>query len=370
MSGTPRVSVVIKSYNHEAFVAQTIHSILTQSFQDFEIVITDDASIDATVEVIRTFQDSRIDLVVSPKNRGISNAMNATIARARGDYIAILNSDDYALPGRLQKQVAFLDSHPDIAVVFGLPRTVDDCGQPTASYFDFQQALELPDFCRKTWLRQFFVLGSVLCAPTAMVRRSAYAAVGRYDPRLTVLQDLDIWFRFCLGHNMHVMSDEVTAFRIRSNNQNMSAPRPDTHARSQFEHAQIMRKYRNLDPLVLREAFADDLAARQLPPDLPPDRLLFELALTLPSPAHQLFALETLFESAETDADYDRLREVSGSIDVFGLHAMRERDSRLRWLYEASGVAKQREEILQGLLNSPAWRHTAPLRWLKKRLRG
>src|SRR5215470_10311500 len=110
----PKVSVVVKSYNHDAYVGETIQSVLDQSFQDFEIVVTDDGSSDGTPDVVRAFSDPRIHLEVFPHNRGISHAINATIARARGTYIAILNSDDFALPGRLERQAAFLDAHPDI----------------------------------------------------------------------------------------------------------------------------------------------------------------------------------------------------------------------------------------------------------------
>jgi glycosyltransferase involved in cell wall biosynthesis len=145
-----RVSVLIKSYNHAQFVAQTIQSVLDQSFQDFEIVVTDDGSTDGTPDVIRSFADPRISLDVLPSNRGISAAMNATLARARGELVAILNSDDYALPDRLEWQVAFFDAHPDMGAVFTMPKVVDESGAPTASFFDFRTALALPDFSRRS----------------------------------------------------------------------------------------------------------------------------------------------------------------------------------------------------------------------------
>ena len=170
----PTVSVVIKAYNHAAYVRQTIESVLSQSFQDFEIVATDDGSTDGTSNVLRSFGDHRIQVEALPQNQGISAAMNAAIARACGRYLAILNSDDWALPGRLQKQLAFLDNHPGVSLVFGLPRFVDEAGEPTAGFNDFRLPLGFPDFSRRTWLRQFFFANNCLCAPTAMVRREAY----------------------------------------------------------------------------------------------------------------------------------------------------------------------------------------------------
>lgn len=358
----PRVSVVIKSYNHEPFVAQAIESVLGQSCQDFEIVVTDDASTDGTADVIRSFADQRISLAVHARNRGISEAMNATLARARGEYIAILNSDDYALPDRLARQVSFLDARPDVDALFGMARSVDESGSHVANYVDFRQALALPDFSRASWLRQFFLRGNVLCAPTAMIRRAAYERVGRYDRRLTNLQDLDMWVRMIPDHNIHVLDEELSAFRVRDNHGNTSAPRRDTHLRSNFEYAQILRHYRGMDPQMLHAAFAGDLARHSIDPGLPLDTLLAELALAVDSPAHRLFALTTLFESAQTDTDFDRLRRLSGSVDLFGLQRFGELETR------SAATINRLEAVQRRLAGSRSWRYTAPLRWLLNRV--
>lgn len=348
----PRVSVVIKSYNHAQFVAQTIQSVLDQSFQDFEIVVTDDASSDGSPDVIRSFVDPRIKLEVFAVNRGISTAMNATLARARGELIAILNSDDYALASRLERQVAFLDAHPNAGAVFTMPKIVNESSSRAASFSNFQAALTLPDFSRRSWLRQFFFAGNVLCAPTAMIRRSVYAACGEYDPRLTNLQDLDMWVRLAARAPIHVMSDELTAFRIRHGNQNMSAPRSDTALRCQFEYAQILRRFRAMPAQILEEAFAQDLAEKEIDAKAATDIWLAELALTIPSPAHRLFALETLFETAHSDEDLRRLRDRLGTTDVFGLLP-----------------AWKLRESLRRLIGSRSWRLTARLRALLASLR-
>jgi glycosyltransferase involved in cell wall biosynthesis len=126
--------------------------------------------------ILCDFTDPSIRLQVLPRNLGISGAMNATILRARGRYFAILNFDDRALPGRLRRQVGFLEANPDVCLVFGLPQPVDDYGAPAEAYSDFSQPLRLSDFSRRTWLRQFFFTGNCLCAPTAMIRREAYVA--------------------------------------------------------------------------------------------------------------------------------------------------------------------------------------------------
>ncbi len=315
----PIVSVLMKSYNHAPYIRRAIDSILEQSFQDFEIVVTDDGSTDGTADVVRAYRDPRIRLEALAVNRGISLVMNATISRARGKYLAILNSDDWALPGRLARQVAFLDAHPEVAVVFGLPLLVDETGQPMPEAPVFALPFRFPDFSRRYWLRQFFFVGNCVCAPAAMVRRDAYRAVGPYDPRLTNLQDLDMWVRMVLaGQNMHVLLEPMTAFRIRAGQANMSAERPDTRLRTAFETTKILRHFASIDASLFHEVFDGGIA----PVDMShpsPARWVAEIALGDPRPAYQAFALEMLYETARDDADFTRLRVAAGERDVFGI---------------------------------------------------
>ena len=317
----PKVTVVVKSYNHASYIRECIQSALDQDFEDFELVVTDDGSTDGTPEIIRQFSDPRIRLKILPSNTGISQAMNEAIGRSRGTYIAILNSDDFALPGRLAYQVKYLDAHPTISALFGSPLLVGEDSRPTGAQWPHPMPVTKPEKVSRTgWLRHFFLKGNCLCAPTAMIRRESYARAGAYDPRLTNLQDLDIWVRFLLsGLNIILLPEQFTAFRVRENNLNTSAPRPDTRLRAQFEFSRILRHYRLQERESLRQIFAPDIAAGRIGGDMPSHIWLSELALDGAYPAHKLFALETLYESAENPEDYRRLREMTGSLDLFGL---------------------------------------------------
>ena len=313
---TPTVSVAIKSYNHAAYVHESIASVLAQSFQDFEIVVTDDGSTDGTPDVIAQFADPRISLERFERNRGISEAMNATTARARGEFVAILNSDDFALPDRLQTQVAFLRAHPEIAAVFGRARCVGEDGEPLDGLDLFAVPFDGGSAPRHAWLRHFFFHGNCLCAPTAMVRRSALEA-GRYDPRLTNLQDLDRWVQLLEHHEIHVLPDELTAFRVRAGNLNMSARRRDSVLRGVFETFEILKRYRGFDRTFLREMFAEDILRHAVDTSGPTGVWLAEIALTARSGVHPLFALDTLFGAAARPEDMERLRGLAGELNVF-----------------------------------------------------
>ena len=99
---SPLVSVIMPVYNGEQFLSESIESVLNQQLTNFELIIVNDGSSDGTQEIIGSFIDSRIVLINFGKNLGISNALNAGIARARGQFIARMDSDDICLPSRFQ----------------------------------------------------------------------------------------------------------------------------------------------------------------------------------------------------------------------------------------------------------------------------
>jgi glycosyltransferase involved in cell wall biosynthesis len=132
---TPKVSVAMIAYNHERFVAQSIESVLAQRTDfDFEIVFGEDCSTDGTraiVERIATAHMDRIRLLLPPKNLGMNRNLAATIEACRGQYIALLEGDDFWIdPEKLQRQAEFLDAHPECAICFTRAKVVDEENQP------------------------------------------------------------------------------------------------------------------------------------------------------------------------------------------------------------------------------------------------
>jgi glycosyltransferase involved in cell wall biosynthesis len=311
----PVVSVAMKAYEHAAYVGQAIQSVLDQSLTDFELLVTDDGSTDATPEIVRGFADERIRFERFETNRGMAAAMNATVRRARGEFVAILNSDDFALPGRLEAQVAFLRDRPNVAAVFSVPVQVGESGEPVEGFGGiFAVPFSDPEISRHAWLRYFFLGGNCLCAPTAMIRRSALAAIGPDDERLAHLLDLDRWIRLLEAHEIRVVDQPLTAFRVRAGLGNASAARSDTRLRDAFESFEIFKRYRRFSAPFLREIFAEDITREQIDPSLPGPVLLGEIALTGRNIWHPLFALDALFCAG---GDRQRLRELTGHVDAF-----------------------------------------------------
>jgi len=124
----PKVTAFIPVYNRERYVGEAIQSILDQQFQNFELLLIDDGSTDNSLEVIKAFKDPRITIIRNDQNLGIPRTRNRGLEHASGEYIALLDSDDRAQPERLQKQVTFLDSHPEYAQVGSWCQMMDEKG--------------------------------------------------------------------------------------------------------------------------------------------------------------------------------------------------------------------------------------------------
>lgn len=104
-------------FNGGKFIRESIESVLSQTFTDFELIIVDDGSTDNTIDIIRSFEDKRIRLLLNESNRGIGYTRNKALENSKGKYVAVLDSDDIAYPTRLEKQVHFLENNSDYAAI-------------------------------------------------------------------------------------------------------------------------------------------------------------------------------------------------------------------------------------------------------------
>ena len=130
----PRVSVVVCVYNGEDFLRESIDSILSQTFADFELLILDDASIDSTPQILSecAAQDQRIRLAQNEQNLGLTKSLNKCLALARGEYVARQDADDVSLPERLAKQVEAMDARPELAALGAWVEVIDEQGAAQA----------------------------------------------------------------------------------------------------------------------------------------------------------------------------------------------------------------------------------------------
>lgn len=297
----PLVSIVVASYNHAPFVQDCLRSVLEQGVDSLEIVVTDDGSTDGTAAQVAQVRDPRVRLHVFPENRGACHALNNAIHRSRGRYIAVLNSDDLFLPGKLRCQIDYLEGHPGVGAVFGWPSFINEQGQPFSDPAHKDHAVfNVENRNRHQWLRYFFDHGNALCHPTAMLRREVYQCAGLYDPRLAQVPDLDQWIRVCMRYDIHVMPLAMTAFRIRERQQNASAARPEVIIRDAWERAVILRHYLRLPNAELHQVFPE---FRGLPGTSAEQ--LAGHALGRPYPFHHRFALDAWHDALPDGGQLD-----------------------------------------------------------------
>lgn len=240
----PTVSVIIPSYNHEQFIEECIQSVLDQTYQDFEIIITDDASSDRTVEIVESFNDPRIKLFKFAENKGASVASNNCISHSKGKYVAMLSSDDAWHPEKLEVQVKYLEQHPEIGAVFGKVEWVDETGR-AIKYKDFpyMNVFDVKNRNRFKWLRHFFYKGNCLCHPCSLVRRECYQEIGMLNPALANLPDFDLWVRLCLRYEITILNRRLIRFRRMTNETNASGDTQSGRIRNRFEYRHVLDHY-------------------------------------------------------------------------------------------------------------------------------
>ncbi len=216
----PLVSVIIPTHNRSDLVADAIDSVLEQGYNSIEIIVIDDGSTDNTEQVVSAF-GGRVRYVFQ-QNRGPAAARNAGIECANGEFVALLDSDDYWLAGKLTKQMTVFEKEPSLDLVFGLERAVDKAGNP----------LGVPPPRAREWrLRRLpvrfpayacegdLVKGLISCAHvighgSVVLRRSSVQAIGGYDEHLQICEDFDLWLRFALaGRSLGFVDDVVYCTR-------------------------------------------------------------------------------------------------------------------------------------------------------------
>ena len=184
----PRISCLLPVYNGEAFLVEAVDSILSQTYRDFELVVVDDGSRDATPDILRAFAetDDRVR-VVRRENGGIVAALNTGLSASRGEYLARMDADDISLPDRFQFQMDYLDAHPGCVLVGGVARSLNPDGSFGGRTTGGRHL--------RTDLSCFPPRVAVAMHPLIMVRRAALFQVGGYRSSFPHAEDYDLFLR-------------------------------------------------------------------------------------------------------------------------------------------------------------------------------
>lgn len=207
-NSTPNVSVVMSAYNALPYLAEAVDSILSQSYRDFELIVTDDGSTDGTREALRKYEarDPRVRLILNSSNQGFARSQNGGFRIARGQFIAFHDADDVSQPSRLEKQVSFLLSHPEVGLVGTWPEFTDQSGH----------TINEPDFNRVTdnLSLQAGLFGSYcFCAGSIMVRRPILLRSKGFNPEMVAHEDYDLLLRLAEITKLANLPEELYRYR-------------------------------------------------------------------------------------------------------------------------------------------------------------
>lgn len=288
-----KISILTTLFNHELFIKCALDSALAQTLSPVEIVVLDDASTDGSVDAARSVVHPSIKLISEKRNLGGANTA-AGLGACNGDQVAILNSDDAWAPRKLELQSTYMESAPQVGVVFTHVEVVDERGIPWADN-SHQRNFNAPNRSRHQWLRHFFLIGNPFCASSALIRSECFDRVGRFDGSYVQLQDLDMWIRIAIaGYELHVVEEPLTYYRVMRKGGNLSSDRPDARAANSFEYAKTLRNYWNISSLSELVGIFPEINVSDHADDSLVLFYLAQYAAKLPSIHHQLFALETM----------------------------------------------------------------------------
>ena len=202
-----KVTVLMSVYNGEKYLAKSIESILNQTFIDFEFMIIDDASTDNSFNIMKEYLllDNRINLFRNKENLGLTASLNFGLQHAKGQYIARMDADDIAREDLLEKEVEFLDNHPEYTFVSCI-----------ADYIDEDGNIEKPRLFPETNEDIYATMPKVnaMMHPGVLFRKDDIEKIHNYDERFRVCQDYDLWFRgMAAGYKFYNIQEPLLQFR-------------------------------------------------------------------------------------------------------------------------------------------------------------
>jgi len=207
------ISVLLPVYNVEAYVAEALESIRSQTFADVEIVVVDDGSTDGTLAIVEqaAATDARIRVAALPENLGLVAALNHGLKLCRAPFIARMDGDDIALPARLEKQLRFLQANPGIALVGCATRAIDQAGNPICGLSVSSKPSSDEQIARTMLLAS-------PCLHIWMARREIYTALSGYRD-ISVAEDYDFLLRaISAGFRISNLPEALMLIRTREGN--------------------------------------------------------------------------------------------------------------------------------------------------------
>lgn len=209
-----KITVAIPTFNRADLIHETIRSVLSQGFADYELLVVDDGSADNTFDVVHSIAPEA--RYIWQENQGIANAKNRCVREATGTYLTILDSDDILTTDSLRVRQEVLDLHPKVGFVYGASWSIDSTGH--------RIGLSRPPFVEGPYVRsgreelQDLLVSNHVVACTVMARRRAFEDVGLFDPDFKIYEDWDMWIRIAKSWSVAYVDNPVAGYRDHAGN--------------------------------------------------------------------------------------------------------------------------------------------------------
>ena len=202
---TPRVTVLMSVYNGARYLDPAVQSILCQTWSDFELLVVDDGSTDESAAKLASYRDPRIR-VIRTENRGVGAALATGVENARGEFIARMDADDISAPNRLERQVAAMESMPEVGVLDAFAHMMDRQGRPLPDE-------EQEPFLGRAERRWRLLWRNAVIHPTVMLRREVLTRTGLNYRARVVAEDYDLWLRLMPHTEFHRLPERLLWYR-------------------------------------------------------------------------------------------------------------------------------------------------------------
>lgn len=212
----PKISIILPNYNSEKYLKETIESVLNQTYRDFEFIIVDDASTDKSMDIIRSFQDSRIKYIQSDRNRQVAYTANIGMEMAEGEYIARIDSDDIWDEKKLEIQLKFMEENMNIAACFSRVDIIDENSENANEKYQviYDMFEKAKNRSQKEWLEIFLTEGNCLCHSSALMRKEFFEDIGGfYNLAYVGAEDYELWVRMIIRHPIYILDDRLVKYR-------------------------------------------------------------------------------------------------------------------------------------------------------------
>ncbi len=390
----PLISIVMVNYNKEMYIEEAIKSVLEQTYTNWELIIVDDGSTDDSVNIIRKYQgmDDRIKAIFRKENSQICVVTNIGFGQVKGEFVARIDSDDVWLPQKLEKQLAYLEVHPEGGLCFTKLDIIDENSKNIND--------ELPDLYKaynsrrnqEEWIRHFFFCGNTLIQSSLLMKREVLDSIGNFNVAYMQGHDFDFFTRAIRKYQFIFLEEPLTWYR-RTGNQNSGSN--ETNDRRFFNENMNIRYhyFDDMEDELFIRCFHGDFVN---PESVSHEEILCEQAFLLckciqgevDNPVLGLTKLERLLNDPRTGdilqnkfgycpKDYYKqsvqklfyTEEVQKKINILSydlnvqMHINKSLEAKNAELYAECEELKQQ---VQGMLNSRSWRVTKPLRKVSK----